>query len=259
MAKKPKSAWPSTTASTDLPAVSNTTSAKGTASSRASSVARSTETPHGRPSSPRLARMGLPRLMDARSVPVGAKAVRTASGVMGCFRQMGIEPSVPETRCGLSCLEAPARRGPVDATIQVVAEQRILIRGRQVTECRVEGAPAVALLVPADGMEAAHAPPCPVLDDGRLVGALVHRQKVMQLRRFGRVEFVPLFREQVAGGAELHAGEVGVFHFQHGRLHGRMGVEHVAGQLAVPWPAVFRIRGAVHADVAATGTDRSEE
>ncbi|KAG1248229.1 hypothetical protein G6F65_019734 [Rhizopus arrhizus] len=82
MAKKPTSACSAATAFTDSPADLNTTSSSVTSRRRASSVARSTDTPPGWPvAGSVLARMGLPRLMDARNAPVGAKAESSAWAV----------------------------------------------------------------------------------------------------------------------------------------------------------------------------------
>jgi hypothetical protein len=77
MAKKPMSARSPDTASTDLPAVSNTTSSSVTPSSSAKAPARSIETPVGWPAPADVARIGLPVLIEARSTPVGAKARTT--------------------------------------------------------------------------------------------------------------------------------------------------------------------------------------
>ena len=72
------------TASNDLPAPSITTSSSGTPRRRASSRARSTVTPHGAPvTGLRCTSTGLPMLMAARSVPVGASDFTTsADGVL---------------------------------------------------------------------------------------------------------------------------------------------------------------------------------
>ena len=77
-AKNPMSAFSAVTASTDFPAESKTASSTSTLSQRPNSRAKSIETPTGTPSTPRLARMGLPKLMDARSLPVGVNAAMTS-------------------------------------------------------------------------------------------------------------------------------------------------------------------------------------
>src|SRR6185437_13542069 len=75
IAKKPTSARPLPTVSTDFAAATTTMHCSGVPSRRASSRAMSTETPCGSPVvSSRRASMGLPMLMVARSVPVGARA-----------------------------------------------------------------------------------------------------------------------------------------------------------------------------------------
>src|SRR5262245_5110838 len=53
--------------------------------------------------------------------------------------------------------EPVARRGPIDAAIDVVHEVRVAVRRRQMPEPRVERAAAVVLVVPRDRMEVAHA------------------------------------------------------------------------------------------------------
>ncbi len=85
MAKKPTSATPPVTASTDFVAAGKVTRSSGTASRSARACARSTETPRGAPVSASVpARIGLPRLMEARSRPVGAsRAAVAASGRKG--------------------------------------------------------------------------------------------------------------------------------------------------------------------------------
>ena len=73
IAMKPTSASPLPSASTDLAAVSNCSKLAGTPSSRASSRARSIDTPAGFSLAVRLwASTGLPMLSEARSTPVGA-------------------------------------------------------------------------------------------------------------------------------------------------------------------------------------------
>ena len=80
MAKKPMSATPPVTASTDFVAAGKVTSASGTPSRSASARARSTETPRGAPVSGSVpARIGLPRLMEARRRPVGASSATVAA------------------------------------------------------------------------------------------------------------------------------------------------------------------------------------
>ncbi len=76
------SATPPVTASTDLVAAGNVTSSSGTPSRSASACARSTETPRGAPVAGSVpARIGLPRLIEARSLPLGAsRATVAASG-----------------------------------------------------------------------------------------------------------------------------------------------------------------------------------
>src|SRR6185369_314770 len=83
MAKKPMSAWSCETASTDLAAVSNTTSSTDRPSRRPNSRARSTETPRTSPVAASLAaRMGLPRLIEALKRPLGAKALAMESKLL---------------------------------------------------------------------------------------------------------------------------------------------------------------------------------
>src|SRR5208282_4975860 len=79
MATKAMSQAPDLSASTDLAAVGTTTSESGTPSRWASSRDRSTDTPRASPvvASWR-ASTGLPTLIAARSVPVGAIAATTA-------------------------------------------------------------------------------------------------------------------------------------------------------------------------------------
>ncbi|MFE8910368.1 hypothetical protein [Streptomyces globisporus] len=78
------SARPARTASTDSAARSKATSSTGTPSRRPNSRARSTETPAGSAlAGSRWARIGLPRLIEARRVPPGANVETRASGV-GC-------------------------------------------------------------------------------------------------------------------------------------------------------------------------------
>ena len=83
MAKKPMSACSPRTASTEACAFSNTTSSQPTPKRSAKARARSIDTPAGSPAALRPARMGLPRLMEARSTPVGVKAwtISVGSGV----------------------------------------------------------------------------------------------------------------------------------------------------------------------------------
>src|SRR5688500_12823827 len=66
-------------ASTTLPAASKTMRCSGTPRRRASSFARSTETPVGS-GVPRAARTALPTLMAARNVPLGARSVTASFG-----------------------------------------------------------------------------------------------------------------------------------------------------------------------------------
>ena len=73
-ARKQMSHTPEASASVTLPACSKGTMARGTPSRLASSVASATETPPGVPPGMRCASTGLPKLMAARSVPVGASA-----------------------------------------------------------------------------------------------------------------------------------------------------------------------------------------
>ncbi|MNL18868.1 hypothetical protein D3C87_1400350 [compost metagenome] len=81
------------TASTEAAAFSNTTSSMPTPRRRANSRARSIDTPTGSPVvASLLARIGLPRLIEARSVPLGAKAVTRAEEgevVMASVRREG--------------------------------------------------------------------------------------------------------------------------------------------------------------------------
>ncbi len=75
MAKKPMSACSPRTASTEALAVSNTTKFNATPSHWAKPRAKSMDTPKGSPVlGLRLARMGLPKLIEARKTPVGVKA-----------------------------------------------------------------------------------------------------------------------------------------------------------------------------------------
>src|SRR6266576_1489006 len=76
--------------STTLPAASKSTSSTGTPSRRASSRARSTDTPRASPVAASLvARIGLPKLIAARNFPLGARlaAAGDASGVTGATAQ----------------------------------------------------------------------------------------------------------------------------------------------------------------------------
>src|SRR5512146_487677 len=79
IAKKPTSAPPSATVSTDFAAAFTTTHSKAVPRRRASSRAMSTDTPYGPVVLLTPARMGLPTLIVARSVPVGASAARMES------------------------------------------------------------------------------------------------------------------------------------------------------------------------------------
>ena len=78
MAKKPTSAFSCVTSSTDLPAASTGINFKGNFNWAAKARAKSTDTPTGSPCASLRAKMGLPRLMTARKVPVGARS----AGVM---------------------------------------------------------------------------------------------------------------------------------------------------------------------------------
>ncbi len=81
IATKPISTRAAVTASTTSPAAGKVTSATGTPRRRASSRDRSTDTPRGSPVAASLvARMGLPKLMAARNVPVGASSATGAGG-----------------------------------------------------------------------------------------------------------------------------------------------------------------------------------
>ena len=83
MATKARSTWRALTASTTLPAELNGTSSTGRPRRRAASRARSTDTPRGWPSAPRLARIGLPKLIAARSLPVEPSSATAAAGRAG--------------------------------------------------------------------------------------------------------------------------------------------------------------------------------
>src|SRR5688572_20157338 len=71
---------PDLSPSTTLPAASYKTNCTGTPRRRASSRERSSDTPRCSPLASLPARIGLPKLIAARSVPVGASSDRAAAG-----------------------------------------------------------------------------------------------------------------------------------------------------------------------------------
>ncbi len=75
----------------------------------------------------------------------------------------------------LRLLEAFAGRRPIDATVQVVREERVGVGGRQMSQRRVEGAAAVIGLIPADRMEG-HGLGLRPTFRRRLIRRLIHRQ-----------------------------------------------------------------------------------
>src|SRR5262245_21843284 len=89
---KARSAPPPFSASNTLPAASKGTSSIGTPVRRASSRERSTETPLSAPSAPFCASTALPRLIAARSLPVGASSLRTSGGAAPCAKAANAPP-----------------------------------------------------------------------------------------------------------------------------------------------------------------------
>src|SRR5450755_3590385 len=116
-AKKPTSACSPRTASTDNAAFSNRISSTSTLSSPPSARARSTETPPASPvTASRCARIGLPRLMAARSQPCGASARTRASDGSGMRASLA-----GAADGGMSCSRWRSLPHPSLAVVLVVA------------------------------------------------------------------------------------------------------------------------------------------
>src|SRR5689334_2793394 len=104
MARNATSAAPEVKAASDLRAASKQVKETGTPRRAAISRARSTVTPVGSSLVP-WARTGLPRLMDARSTPVGARSATTTGSVTRCSfgdeatQTRGLEPEDASKSC----------------------------------------------------------------------------------------------------------------------------------------------------------------
>src|SRR3954449_12068132 len=79
-ATKAMSHTPDFAAAVTLPAASNGISSTGTPSRLPSSSARSTDTPAGRPAASLYASTGLPKLIAARRLPLGARSEAAPEG-----------------------------------------------------------------------------------------------------------------------------------------------------------------------------------
>ncbi len=124
----------------------------------------------------------------------------------------------------------------------------VAIRG--VTEGGVEGSAAVELVVPGHRMRVARG--------GAVVAALVDGDQYVGVG-VDRAEVVP-FVGALPGRVEvLRGGVAAIDDVQRGLLNPRMFDEVSTHQFAVPRPAVFRIGGGVHADVAAARLDEALE
>src|SRR5262245_3032424 len=141
---KARSTLPAFIASNTLPAASKGTSSIGTPARRASSRERSTETPLGAPSAPFCASTALPRLIAARSLPVGASSLRTSGGAARCAKAANApvitnsnEQASLETKFDMTFLPADqrpvlldCRRPRTAASIRRRRHGRFLLRTR---------------------------------------------------------------------------------------------------------------------------------
>src|SRR5688572_23332344 len=94
-------------------------------------------------------------------------------------------------------LEPLPRRGPVDATVDVVQVVLLAVRRRDVARRGVESAGAVVFLEPADRVDGLHALGLLLAPLGpNVVGRFVHREQKLELVRVRGPELVPLVGPQ---------------------------------------------------------------